>query len=62
MDKTRAIAFLHQVILDGFPAGPERQRWLAWLNEFSHAEERLNALDVNVLDIVRRGNLPPGTY
>jgi len=41
MDKDTAITYLRNVILERFPAGPDRQRWLAWLDEFSHAEEKL---------------------
>ena len=41
MDKDTAIAYLHSVILERFPPGPDRQDWLAWLSEFSRAEETL---------------------
>jgi hypothetical protein len=44
MDKVTAMAYLRSVILERFPPGPERQRWLAWLDEFSHAEETLQTL------------------
>jgi hypothetical protein len=30
------------VILQRFPPGPDRQRWLTWLAEFSQAEQRLS--------------------
>ena len=44
MDKATAIAYLRGLILERFRAGPDRQRWLAWLTEFSHAEETLQTL------------------
>lgn len=44
MDKATAIEFLRERILTCFPAGSERQRWLAWLAEFSQAEETLQLL------------------
>lgn len=43
MDTVTAIAFLRGVILERFPPGPERERWLAWLIEFSQAEETFQA-------------------
>jgi hypothetical protein len=44
MDKHTAITDIRNRILERFPAGPDRQRWLAWLDEISHAEEILQAL------------------
>jgi hypothetical protein len=44
MDKVTAMAYLRSVILERFPPGPDRQRWLAWLTEFSDAEETLQTL------------------
>jgi hypothetical protein len=44
MDKLTAMGYLRSVILKRFPPGPNRQRWLAWLTEFSHAEETLQQL------------------
>ena len=44
MDKLTAMKYLRSVILERYPAGPDRQRWLAWLTEFSHAEEILQSL------------------
>ena len=46
MDKDTAIGYLRSMILGRFPPGPARQRWLAWLTEFSHAEETLQILSV----------------
>ncbi len=51
MDKVTAIAYLRGVILERFPPGPERQRWLAWLTEFSHAEETLQSLAAPRIDL-----------
>ena len=44
MDKLTAMEYLRSVILERFPPGPDRRRWLAWLTEFSHAEETLQTL------------------
>jgi hypothetical protein len=44
MSKVTAIAYLRSVILERFPPGPTRQRWLAWLTEFSRAEETLEPI------------------
>jgi len=44
MEKNTAIAYLRCVILERFPPGPGRQRWLAWLSEFSQAEGNLQRL------------------
>jgi hypothetical protein len=44
MDKVTAFAYLHGVILERFLPGPDQERWLAWLTEFSHAEETLRTL------------------
>ena len=44
MGKDTAIGYLRSVILEPFPPGPDRQRWLAWLAEFSPAEESLQTL------------------
>jgi hypothetical protein len=44
MDKATAIGYLRSVILERFPPGPDRQRWLTWLTEFSRAEEILQTL------------------
>lgn len=44
MDKITAVAYLRGVILERFPPGPDRQRWLSRLTEFSHAEESLQTL------------------
>lgn len=44
MDKATAMQYLRSVILKRFPPGPDRQRWLAWLTEFSHADETQQTL------------------
>lgn len=44
MSKVTAMAYLRSVILERFPPGPDRQRWLAWLTELSRAEETLQSL------------------
>jgi hypothetical protein len=44
MDKDTAMESLRSVILERFPPGPNRQRWLAWLHEFSRAEKTLQTL------------------
>ena len=44
MNKVAAMAYLRSVILERFPPGPDRQRWLAWLTEFSHADETRQTL------------------
>jgi hypothetical protein len=44
MDKATAIALLRERSLTRYSAGSERQRWLAWLAEFSRAEETLQTL------------------
>ena len=44
MDKDTAMRYLRNVILERFPEGPNRKRWLAWLDEFSCADEILSAL------------------
>jgi hypothetical protein len=44
MGKVAAMAYLRSVILERFPPGRDRQRWLAWLTEFSRAEETLQTL------------------
>ena len=44
MSKVTAMAYLRSVILERFPPGPDRQRWLTWLAEFSRAEENLQSL------------------
>ena len=44
MDKITAMAYLRSVILERFPPGPDRQRWLAWLTQFSDADETLQTL------------------
>ena len=41
MDKATAMEYLRSVILERFPPGPDRQRWLAWLIEFSQLDETL---------------------
>jgi len=38
------MAYLRGMILERFPPGSDRQRWLEWLTEFSHAEETLENL------------------
>ena len=44
MSKVTAMAYLRSVILKRFPPGPDQQRWLAWLDQFSHAEDTLQTL------------------
>jgi hypothetical protein len=44
MDRVTPTAYLREVILNRFPPGPDREQWLAWLTEFSHAEETLETL------------------
>jgi len=44
MEKRVAIEYLRSVILERFPPGSNRERWLEWLTEFSRAEETLQAL------------------
>jgi len=44
MDKATAISYLRSMILERFPPGPNRQRWLTWLTEFSRAEETFQTL------------------
>lgn len=51
MDKVTAMAYLRGIILERFPPGPERQRWLAWLSEFSCAEETLQTLSEPQIDL-----------
>lgn len=50
LDRTTALASLRHMIFERFPAGPERQEWLAWLEEIANAEERLAALDLKCSD------------
>ena len=44
MDKLTAIGYVRSVILERFPPETDRQRWLAWLTEFSRADETLQTL------------------
>lgn len=44
MDKATATQHLSGAIFERFPPGPDRQRWLARLTEFSGAEEILQSL------------------
>jgi hypothetical protein len=60
MDKDNAIRYLRNVILERFPPGPDRQRWLAWLTEFSNAEEILQSLPG--LLISRDNDEPPQAH
>ena len=59
MDKDTAMRYLRSVILESFPAGPDRQRWLAWLAEFSRSEETLQALSERVISEDEGGPLTP---
>lgn len=60
MDKDTAMGYLRSVILERFPPGPDRQRWLAWLSEFSRAEETLPS--VSGLLISLDGDEPPQAH
>jgi hypothetical protein len=44
IDKVTAMGYLRSVIVERSPPRPDRQRWLAWLTEFSRAEEILQSL------------------
>ena len=61
MDKASAIEFLHNLILTRFPPGSEREGWLAWLVEFTHAEENLETLS-GLLTRTAQGGAPPRSH
>jgi hypothetical protein len=59
MDKLTAMGYLRNVILERFPPGPDRQRWLAWLTAFSRAEETPQTLSGL---LISSGDDPPHTH